>query len=611
MSVLSTTSKQTAQVMGTLTVYPFTVRALTGIPEGIKATVLNSTTNIETPLVYNDAGVDGYSVAINSNGIGGTVTVINARTNLDSIVIYREYSATQESNYSDYNSFPSDVIEDDFDKNTMVDQQQNETVTRALTLPITTPITFSPSLPAPVALKSFRVNAAKTAYEQTDDPAISATAAAASAVTAATEAGNSATSASAAATSESNASTSASNASTSETNASNSAAAAAAAVASGLYSSVVSKSFADSPMIPLEIEEGFLFKFDTSGGNIVVNLSALSVYAQDMKFAFAKITSDANTVTINRGGADTIEGGTSVVLAVQYVINTLVGDSATGTWLNSIQQAGVADGSITEPKLANSAVTLAKQADLANLRAIGRTAGSAGAPEAVEIFDEDDMVSDSAVGLATQQSIKKYIDDNSGQTIQTFTASGTFVAPAGVTEVFLDMVGGGGSGGGSGGGGGGGAEGIISAPFTVIPANSYTVTIGAGGAGAPATTSGLVGGVTSFDSVNVAGGLGGIRQPAGGGLGGAGGAITNTIDGSGVTAGTKDGAYRHAGGSGGTHSGGGSGNGGGGGGSALGNGGTGDNGAGKAGTGFGSGSGGSGGVDGSVAGNNGVCIVKY
>ena len=131
-----------------------------------------------------------------------------------------------------------------------------------------------------------------------------------------------------------------------------SAAAAAASAAEGLYNTVVAKTFADSPIVPLAAEEGYLYSIDTSGGNVVINLSALSVYAEDMKFAFVKNTVDANTLTINRGGTDTISGNTSATISTQYEVNVITGDSATGTWIKSVQSAALADSSVTLAKMA-------------------------------------------------------------------------------------------------------------------------------------------------------------------------------------------------------------------------------------------------------------------
>jgi len=69
-----------------------------------------------------------------------------------------------------------------------------------------------------------------------------------------------------------------------------------------------------------------------------------------------------------------------------------------------------------------------------------------------------------------------------GPQITSFTASGTFSVPSGVTSVDVLVVGGGGSGGCQH-GGGGGAGGLIFRPaFTVTPGGTVSVTVGCGGA---------------------------------------------------------------------------------------------------------------------------------
>jgi len=51
-------------------------------------------------------------------------------------------------------------------------------------------------------------------------------------------------------------------------------------------------------------------------------------------------------------------------------------------------------------------------ASIADLRVLGNVSGVSAAPVAVEIKDEDAMTSNSATALATQQSIKAYVDAN-------------------------------------------------------------------------------------------------------------------------------------------------------------------------------------------------------
>lgn len=138
------------------------------------------------------------------------------------------------------------------------------------------------------------------------------------------------------------------------------AAAAAASAAEGLYNNVETITFADSPFTPSAAQEGYLFRIDTSGGAVVINLSTLATYGEDMKFGFVKATGDGNGWTVNRGGSDTINDGTSVTSSIAFETHAIVGDSATGTWIDIVQTTGIPDGAVTEPKIATSAVTASK-----------------------------------------------------------------------------------------------------------------------------------------------------------------------------------------------------------------------------------------------------------
>ena len=96
-------------------------------------------------------------------------------------------------------------------------------------------------------------------------------------------------------------------------------------------------------------------------------------------------------------------------------------DSASTT-VNSASQIVVADSGVTTAKLATDAVetakikdanvTKAKIEDVADYKVLGNVSGASAAPQEVAILDEDDMVSDSDTALATQQSIKAYVDSS-------------------------------------------------------------------------------------------------------------------------------------------------------------------------------------------------------
>jgi len=100
-------------------------------------------------------------------------------------------------------------------------------------------------------------------------------------------------------------------------------------------------------------------------------------------------------------------------------------DAVDGSTMTLVGGAmAVRDTGITTAKIADSNVTKAKIENVANMKALGNTSGSAAAPQEVAILDENDMTSDSDTSLATQQSIKAYADGGDigvGQTWQSVT----------------------------------------------------------------------------------------------------------------------------------------------------------------------------------------------
>jgi len=195
---------------------------------------------------------------------------------------------------------------------------------------------------------------------------------------------------------------------------------------------------------------------------------------------------------------------------------------------------------------------------------------------------------------------------------ESFTSSGTFTVPGGITRVYVSMVAAGGGGGKSGGNGGGGAGGqfLINHPVTVTPGDSVTVTVGGGGLGAtysPPTTVGGTGGDSSFGSLSVAGGPGGNGLGGGAAVGGS--STITSMDATGQTGATP---ARFTAGNGRTVS---SGTVGGGGGASLyGNGGNGggNNLNGTTGSGYGGGGGGAGGGVGNAGkGSDGFVLVAW
>ena len=126
-------------------------------------------------------------------------------------------------------------------------------------------------------------------------------------------------------------------------------------------------------------------------------------------------------------------------------------DTVTSTKLNNIANAATFDDPVDNSTLelyngklrvkasgvgttqiATSSVTKAKIENVANMKVLGNTSGSATAPQEVSILDEDDMSSDSATALATQQSIKAYVDGAPNFTPSTYAGEESVTFPNGL-----------------------------------------------------------------------------------------------------------------------------------------------------------------------------------
>ena len=167
MTVETTTRKQTfSGGQGTLT---FSFRTLVSNPEYIKTLIKLISTGAETELTY---GAD-YSVSVNTDGVGGTVTVLPTFSSLYNYVVYRETTATQGDDYDDFNQFPANTLENSLDRAIMIAQEQQEETDRTLRYPISAS-GASTELPSPEANSFIGWNSAGTGLENKDlpDPSI-------------------------------------------------------------------------------------------------------------------------------------------------------------------------------------------------------------------------------------------------------------------------------------------------------------------------------------------------------------------------------------------------------------------------------------------------------
>lgn len=139
--------------------HDFTFRAFPSYPSDINCLKTLISTGAETDLTYD---VD-YTVTVASDGIGGTVTLNPTVSTLYTVTVYRVTTDKQESDYDDYNQFPADTVENDFDRRTMISQERAEEVARTVKLPISS--TGSATLPLPEADQIIGWNAAADGLE--------------------------------------------------------------------------------------------------------------------------------------------------------------------------------------------------------------------------------------------------------------------------------------------------------------------------------------------------------------------------------------------------------------------------------------------------------------
>ena len=126
-------------------------------------------------------------------------------------------------------------------------------------------------------------------------------------------------------------------------------------------------------------------------------------------------------------GTDSVDNSTTLVNANGAITVRDSGITAAKLTANSVTTAKIADASVTKAKIEN----------VDDYKVLGNVSGAAAAPQEVAILDEDDMVSNSDTALATQQSIKTYVDATAGGfTPSTYAGEESVTLPNGLIMKF-------------------------------------------------------------------------------------------------------------------------------------------------------------------------------
>jgi len=88
--------------------------------------------------------------------------------------------------------------------------------------------------------------------------------------------------------------------------------------------------------------------------------------------------------------------------------------------------------SIKGGSIDNNSIVLEKIEQVANLKVLGNTSGSTANVSEVSILDEDTLSSNSATALATQQSIKAYVDNQFDSDTYDLSTNGYQILPSGL-----------------------------------------------------------------------------------------------------------------------------------------------------------------------------------
>lgn len=168
------------------------------------------------------------------------------------------------------------------------------------------------------------------------------------------------------------------------------------------------------------------------------SITATGVAAYTLNFTPA----NANRILVFVNGALQIAGDSYTLSGTTLTFTATItsGDEIyvidlSGTELELV----VPNGHITTARLADDAVTLAKIQNISTDKVLGRTTASTGIVEELSLLDEDNMASNSDTSLATQQSIKAYVDSSVATGLLQYSGTQVFSGSMPTSYADLDL----------------------------------------------------------------------------------------------------------------------------------------------------------------------------
>jgi hypothetical protein len=203
------------------------------------------------------------------------------------------------------------------------------------------------------------------------------------------------------------------------------------------HNEVVDVNFAASPLSVLVTNDGNMIQVDTSGGNVILTLPDSSSLSEDMRFSIVKYTADANTITVNRSGTDTINSVSSEVISVQYEHVHFVLDQSDGEWIaagglissigaNQVTVTPTGDISSTNAQLALEELDAEKVSRVDGDKRYSPVFVTVAAMKAVDPVSIDGVVVTITAGMTLHTQGNSSAGDGKGRT---YLASGAVLTP--------------------------------------------------------------------------------------------------------------------------------------------------------------------------------------